>query len=152
MFTTILLKNNIVVNVMCSDMPHIQIAQTIFNFLKIPNTSYLVLKCGDNLSRRYQDLAQNMILEGCDLERPRSSMKVKKILSALHHLPISRHVKFHKDFIFNISGAVKQSLTERWPEEEGRKRNTGKTLWCTLTLCYANYAMRKQPDVKVTRA
>ena len=62
-------------------------------------------------------MAQNVNLQGHDLERSRSSMKVNNILQNNPHLSMSVHVKFHRDFIASFFGTVEQSLTERWLEE-----------------------------------
>ena len=51
---------------------HVQTAQDIFDLLKGPDPSYLVLKFGDTLSSRNRDMGQNEILHSCDLERSRS--------------------------------------------------------------------------------
>ena len=62
-----------VANVTHAHMSHVQIAHTFF-LLKDPDP---VLKFGDNLSSRNKDIAQNVISQGCDLERSRSFVKVK---------------------------------------------------------------------------
>ena len=56
---------------------HLKPLQICFYLLKGPEPSYSVLKFGDNLSTRNRDMAQNVILQGCDFERSRSSVKVK---------------------------------------------------------------------------
>ena len=66
-----------------------------FCLLKSPDPSYSVLKFGDKVYSRNRDMAQNVILQGCDLERSISSVKVNKFLITLRHPPISTHVKFH---------------------------------------------------------
>ena len=43
-------------------------------------------------------MAQTVILQGCDLERSRSSMKVKSFLSGPRHLPISTSVVSSKSY------------------------------------------------------
>ena len=40
-----------------------------FTRIKSLDQSYFVLKCGENLSSWNQDMAQNVIFQGCDLER-----------------------------------------------------------------------------------
>ena len=61
-------------------MSDIQTAQDVFDLLKSPVPSCHVLKFRDNLSSRNQDMAQNIILQGHDLEESRSFVKVKKFL------------------------------------------------------------------------
>ena len=58
-----------VANVMHSRTSHIQIAQDVFDLLKGPNQSYPVVKFSGNLSSRNRDMAQNVMLLCCDLER-----------------------------------------------------------------------------------
>ena len=56
-----------VANVTHSHMSHIQTAQDIFNLLKGPNPSNLVLN-GNTLPINKWDVAQNVICKGHDLE------------------------------------------------------------------------------------
>ena len=74
-----------VANVTRSRTSHVQTAQDIFYLLKGPNSSYLVLKFDDDLSSRNRDMAQNMILYSCDLERSRSSIEANNILHCNPH-------------------------------------------------------------------
>ena len=60
-----------------------------------PDPSYSVLKVGDKVYSRNRDMTQNIILQGCDLERSRSSVTVNKFSIRPRHPPISTHVKFH---------------------------------------------------------
>ena len=46
----------------------------------------------------------------------------------------------HIVFLYKVNGVLS--------EEE--RRNRGEALWCTLTQCDANYAMKKQLRVRVT--
>ena len=87
-----------VANIMDSRKSHGQTAQDVFDFAKGHVPSYPVLKFCDNLSSRNRDMAQNVILLGCDLERSRSSMKVIKFLSDLRHLLISTHEVSSKSY------------------------------------------------------
>ena len=64
-----------VANVTRSHTSHVQPLKMFFDLLKGPNLSYPVLKFGDDLSNRNRDMAQNMILRSCDLERSRSSVR-----------------------------------------------------------------------------
>ena len=59
-------------------------------------------------------MAQNEILQGCDLESSKISVKVNFfLLSDLRHLPINTHVKIHRNLIASVSVPVEQSLTKR---------------------------------------
>ena len=93
-----------------------------FCLLKSPDPSYSVLKFGDKVYSRNRDMAQNVILQGCDLERSMSSVKVNKFSMRPRHPPISTHVKFHWNLIIRFLVTVFQSLTERWPGERGRRK------------------------------
>ena len=48
-------------------------------------------------------MAQNVILQVCDLERLRSPIKVQDFLSDPHHLPISTWMKFLENLISSFS-------------------------------------------------
>ena len=50
----------------------------VFDLLKSFDPSYSVLKFGNDLFSRNWDMAQNVVFQVCNLERSRSSMKVKK--------------------------------------------------------------------------
>ena len=50
-------------HIMHSHMSHIQTAPDIFNLLKGPDPSYLVLKFGNVLPVNNSDVAQNVILQ-----------------------------------------------------------------------------------------
>ena len=80
-----------------------------FNLSKGPAYWLFVLKFGDNVPSSKQDMAQNVILQGDDLERVRSSLKVNNIsistLSSTH--------------------TVQQLLTEKVP---GKERQKGKII------------------------
>ena len=52
-----------------------------FPLLKKPDPSYSVLKFGDKVYSRNRDMAQNVILQGCDLESSRSSVKVNQVFN-----------------------------------------------------------------------
>ena len=69
---------------------------------------------------------KNVILHYCDLERSRSSVKIKICLSALHHLPIGTHVKFHRNLVASFSITVEQLLTKMWPGERRKKKRKNK--------------------------
>ena len=58
----------IVANVTHSRTSHVQTTQGIFTLLKGPKITYLVLKFGDNCSSSNRDTAQNVSLQGHDLE------------------------------------------------------------------------------------
>ena len=60
-----------------------------FCLLKSPDPSYSVLKFGDKVYSRNRDMAQTVILQGCDLERSMSSVKVNKFSIRPRHPPIS---------------------------------------------------------------
>ena len=83
-----------VANVTRSRTSHVQSTQDIFDLLKGPDPSYLMLKLGDTLSSRNRDIAQNMILHICDLERSRSSVRSIIFCTAIRTLPMSIYVKF----------------------------------------------------------
>ena len=57
-------------------------------------------------------MAQNVILHVCDLERSRSSMKVKMFSITPRHLPIKTLVKFHRNLIDGLSVTTEQSFTK----------------------------------------
>ena len=77
---------------------HLQTAQDIVNFFKGHDPCYLVLKFGGNFASRNRDMTQNVILQGCDLERSRSSVKVKSF-------SISTQPSTHK-YIYEVSWRV----------------------------------------------
>ena len=98
-------------------------------------------------------MAQNVILQGHDVERSRSSV-VKyfsiSILPSTHKQTYTCEISW--DLIASFSGMVEQSLTESQVARRSKKerRNIGETLGFKLTLCDANYAMKEQFDIKVT--
>ena len=100
-------------------------SRCFFNLLKGTDSSYPVLKFGNNLSCRNRVMAQSVILYSCDLEKSRSIMKLIKFCSAMRILPMSVHVKFRWNLIASCLDTVNKSLTEKWPGEEERK-NTKK--------------------------
>ena len=93
-------------NVTRSCTSHFQTAQEVFWFVERPRPSYPVLKFGDNLSSRNRDMAQNVILHSCDLERSRSSMRSTIFCTAICTLPMSIHVKFCQNLIDSCSVMV----------------------------------------------
>ena len=117
-----------------------------FDLLKGPNPSYPVLKFGDDLSSRNQDMAQNVTLCNCDLDRSRSSVRSIIFCTAIRTLPMSIHVKFHWDPTGSFSGKLAHNLPKSGQEKE--RRILGETVWWTLTLCDANYTMKERSDVK----
>ena len=64
-----------VANITRSRIFTFKLLKMFFNLLKVPDPRYAVLEFGDNLSSRNRDVSQNVILQGHDLERSRSSMK-----------------------------------------------------------------------------
>ena len=117
-----------------------------FNLLKDPDPSYPVLKSGNNLSCRNQDMAQSVILYSCDFERSRSSVRSIIFCTAIRTLPVSIHMKFHWDPTGSSSG----KLAHKFKKKVARRSTSGETVWRTLTLCDANYTMKERSDVKVT--
>ena len=87
-----------VANVTHSRTSHVQTAQDVFffNLLKGPDPSYPVFKFGDDLSNRNRDMAQNVILHNCDLERSSSYVSSTIFCTAIRTLPMSKHVKFYR--------------------------------------------------------
>ena len=99
-----------------------------------------------------------------------SSQKVRRSLkfcSALHILVLHMHRKFDVDSIDSFWDMEKQSTWRKEKKERitGNKKNikvknkkshhymmtfNKETVWQTLTLCDANYAMKEWSDVKVT--
>ena len=61
---------------------------------KGPDPSYAVLKCGDNCPSSKRDMAQNVNLQGHDLERSNSFMRSTIFCKTIRILYISTHVKF----------------------------------------------------------
>ena len=120
----------------------------LVDLLKGSNPSYPVLKLGDDLSSRNRDMAQNVILHSCDLERSRSSVRSIIFCTAIRTLPMSIHVKFHWD----PTGSFSVKLAHTLPKsgQEKKRRILRETVWRTLTLCDANYTMKERSDVKVT--
>ena len=119
-----------------------------FNLLKGPDPSYPVFKFGDDLSSRNRDMAQNVILHICDLERSRSSVRSTIFCTEIRTLPMSKHVRFHRHPNGSFSGKLAQNLPKSGQEKE--RRTLWETIWRTLTLCDANYTMKERSDVKVT--
>ena len=111
-----------VANITHSRMSQFQTNQDGFDLLKGPDPSYPMLKFGDNLSSSNWDMAQNVILQVCDLERSRSSMKANKFSIRPHHLHISTRVKFYWNLITSFSVTMSHSLTEKWPGERRKKK------------------------------
>ena len=104
---------------------HVQTAQDDVNSLKGPDPHYTVLKFGNNLSsKNYRDMAQNVISQGCDFQRSRSSMKDKSFSIRPPPPTHSTYVKFHQNLSASFCVMVEQSLTERWPGKETYDRNT----------------------------
>ena len=111
-----------------------------FNLLKVPNPRYPLLKFGDDLSSRNQDMAQNVILHSCDLERSRSSMRSIIFCTAIRTLSMSIHVKFRWDPTGSFSGKLAHNFPKSGQEkEERRKKNIRRnsltdvdTLWHKL--------------------
>ena len=79
-----------------------------------------MLKFDDDLSSRNQDMAQNMILHSCDLERSRSSVRSIIFCTAIRTLPMSIHVKFHRDPTGSFSGKLAHNLPKSGQEKEER--------------------------------
>ena len=131
-----------------------------FCLLKSPDPSYSVLKFGDKLYSRNRDMAQNVILQGCDLERSMSSVKVNKFSIRPRHPPISTHVKFHWNLIIRFLVTVFQSLTERWPGRRKMKKkdriwqkhfNTGWHFVMQITSWISNLTWKwPGPDLKIS--
>ena len=62
------------------------------------------------------------------------------------------HVKFHQNLTSILRKCPhKNAAGLALPGQEKERRTTGETLRPTLTLCDANYAMKKIHDVEVTR-
>ena len=66
---------------------HIQTTQDIFDLLKGPDPSYLVLIVGDNLSSRNQDMAQSVIL----YKWPWKVKVIREVKNILHCNPHTTH-------------------------------------------------------------
>ena len=67
-------------------------------------------------------MAQNMIIHSCDLERSRSSARSIIFCTAIHTLPMSIHVKFHRDPSGSFSGKVAHNLPKSGQEKEAERR------------------------------
>ena len=65
----------IVANITCLHVSHVETTQDI---LKV-SQGYPVLTLGDNYPSRNRDIAQNVIVQCCDLERSRLSIKVTNV-------------------------------------------------------------------------
>ena len=74
-----------------------------FDLLKGPDPSYLVLKFGNTLSTRNRDMAQNVILHSCDLDRSRSQVKINGTIDFLDLKNIDLDTK-----IFILSALVQK--------------------------------------------
>ena len=105
-----------------------------FWFIKRPDPSYPMLKVCDNLSSMNWDMAQNVILQGCDLERSRSSVKVKKFFFIKPQPLTHKYTCAVSLKSCNFPATVSQALTEKWSGEEEIK-NMPETLWHRLTPC-----------------
>ena len=68
-----------------------------------------------------RDIPQNVILQSCDLERSRSSVKDKDYILELHLLPISTHGNFTEILMPGFFFTVEQSLTKRLPGERQKE-------------------------------
>ena len=96
-----------------------------------------MLKRSENMSSWNRDMTQNVILQGCDAERSRSFVKVKRFSIRSCHLLISTYVKFHRNVIANFSFTVEQSLTKGGQEKEERRKKEeqlDRRLWWWLWL------------------
>ena len=93
-------------------------------------------------------MTQNVIFQGCDLERSRASVEVKQFSIRLppptHKYTCEISLKSYCQF--SLYGRV--IVDQRWPGE--RSENKEETIWQTLGLCDANYALKGCTDVKVT--
>ena len=76
----------------------------------------------EHLCSRNRDISQNVILQGCELEKSRSSVKVKNIfiitLLSAHNYMWS----FIEISLPVFSSRVEESLIERWPGERKQKK------------------------------
>ena len=86
-----------------------------------------MLKFDDDLSSKNRDMPQNMILHSCDLERSRSSVRSIIFCAAIRTLPMSIHVKFHRDPTDSFSGKLVHNLSKSGQEKEER-RTLGETV------------------------
>ena len=59
-------------------------------------------------------MAPNVILQGCDLEKSRSSVNANKFSIRTPPPTISTQVRFYQNLIVSFSVTVEKSLTERW--------------------------------------
>ena len=90
--------------------------------------SYSVFKFGDNLSNRNRDMAQNVISQGCDLERSRSLVKVKKfsirLLSLIHKYTCEASSKSYCQFYHYGIAIVDQKVARRKKTERKGNNST----------------------------
>ena len=124
---------------------HIQTTQDVLNFIKGPDQSYSALKFGDNLSSRNRDMAQNVILQLCDLEGSRSSVKVKKFsirppLTTCKFMCEVSSKSYGQFFCYSIP-IIDQKVARK------RKKDDRNTL-THVDSCDASYAMKERSDVK----
>ena len=81
-------------NVARSGTSHVQSTHDILTLCKGPDPSYPVLKFGDDCPSSNCDTAPNMILQGHDLKRSKSSVRPTICCKTLRSLLMSIHVKF----------------------------------------------------------
>ena len=95
-----------------------------FRLLKSPDPSYSVLKFGDKVYSRNRDMAQNVILQGCDLERSRSSVKVNKFsiksLSPTHKYTCEVSLKSYNQFFSYGLSIVDRKVARRKTKKKDR--------------------------------
>ena len=72
-------------------------------------------------------MAQTVILQGCDLERSRSSMKVKTFLSGPRHLPIKCEVSsksYGQCFCYGVPIVDQKVARKKKERKKERKKMT----------------------------
>ena len=105
---------------------HVQLLKMSFNLLKSLNSSYFALKFGDSLSNRNRDMAQNVILQGCDLEGSRLSVKVKTFF--IRPLPPTHRHSW--SFIKILLPVFPLRCSDRWPKGgQEKKKERKKKRW-----------------------
>ena len=121
-------------------LSHEQNAKNVFHFCKGPDPSELVLNFGDSFLSSNRDTDQNVILQGRDLERSISSIMINNTSIGI---PLQVYTW---SFIEMLLPFLPGRWCNRWPncDQEEKSRINMETLWCTLTLCDANYAMKEQ--------
>ena len=105
--------------------------------LKVWSYNDFKKKMSSRYKLRYIYMTQNVI----DFDRPRSSAKV----NILHCKPYPIH-----EYTYEVPLRFQYRFCSYWVKSGKEKKIMRETLWCTLTLCDANYAMMEQLCVQLT--